>query len=225
MLGGLGPSVRALPPATFTTATVCASFSGFVNNSAVRLLQFDGSAFVDTYAIDGRTLRDLSNDEWFATAKRHGFQSWRGGRLMWHPAGQPYSVWYRFHSDDSFDDYYVNLEVPSVVWEDKRLAGIDTVDWDLDVVASADRRWRFKDVDEFEERLRHRDYWVDDESEVRAAADLAVKLIEGGAFPFDGTWTDFRPEPSWAPATSVPGGWQRPRAVGRPPKRDMDVVG
>src|SRR5262249_10876505 len=33
--------------ATFTMATVCANFSGFVNNSAVRLLQFDGSAFVD----------------------------------------------------------------------------------------------------------------------------------------------------------------------------------
>jgi hypothetical protein len=195
-----------------------------VDDGGVLLWIPQGSAFIDTYARDGRTLRDLSNDDWYATPKFLKHLHWQGNRLMWHPAGEPYSVWFRFSDVGDFHDYYVNLEVPGAVWRDEELAGIDTVDWDLDVVARADLVWRYKDVEEFEDRLLHPDYWVDDEAEVRAAAGCVIKLIEAAAFPFDGTWVDFRPDPNWTPMAEVPPGWDRPRAVGRRLKRDMDVM-
>jgi hypothetical protein len=39
-----------------------------------------------------------------------------------------------------------------------------------------------------------------------------IKTVENGEFPFDGTWTDFRPETEWAVPTAVPDGWDRPQA-------------
>jgi hypothetical protein len=37
-----------------------------------------------------------------------------------------------------------------------------------------------------------------------------IKVIEAGEFPFDGTWTDFVPDPSWQTPTDLPDGWDRP---------------
>lgn len=36
-------------------------------------------------------------------------------------------------------------------------------------------------------------------------------MVEAGAFPFDGTWCDFRPDPAWAVPAELPAGWDRPR--------------
>ena len=36
-----------------------------------------------------------------------------------------------------------------------------------------------------------------------------IKIAEAGEFPFDGTWTDFVPDPSWELPT-MPVGWDRP---------------
>ena len=50
---------------------------------------------------------------------------------------------------------------------------------------------------------------------MRADGPRVVKLIEAGEFPFDGTWTDFVPDPSWRvpiglPARLGPAAWFRP---------------
>jgi hypothetical protein len=133
---------------------------------------------------------------------------------MWHPRDEPYSLWLCFGLDRAFRGWYANLEVPVVVWRDARAAGMDTVDWDLDVWVPPDRSWRWKDEEEFVERLAYGpSYWVDDEATVRAAGERVVKLVEAGEFPFDGTWCDFRPEPSWPVPADLPPGWDRPRAT------------
>jgi hypothetical protein len=36
-----------------------------------------------------------------------------------------------------------------------------------------------------------------------------IARIEAGEFPFDGTWTDFRPDPAWGVPTELPSGWDR----------------
>jgi predicted RNA-binding protein associated with RNAse of E/G family len=133
---------------------------------------------------------------------------------MLHPPGEPYSVWFFFEPDGAFRLWYVNLEVPAARWDDGGAAGVDTVDHDLDVVARPDGSWRWKDEGEFAEHLAHPDtYWVDDAEAVWAAGRRAVALIEAGAFPFDGTFTDVRPDPAWT-AAELPSGWDRPRAYG-----------
>jgi hypothetical protein len=99
------------------------------------------------------------------------------------------------------------------LWRDAELAGGDTVDWDLDVVIKPDRSWRWKDAEEFAERLTQPEhYWVDDEQRVREAGRQVVKQVEAGSFPFDGTWCDFEPPAHWErlQMTQPPRGWDRP---------------
>lgn len=93
------------------------------------------------------------------------------------------------------------------------MACIDFSDQDLDIVVEVDRSWSWKDEDEFTERLGFPEqYWVADEAAVRAEGSGLVPLIEAGAFPFDGTWCDFRPDPQWTMPGTLPPGWDRPRA-------------
>ncbi len=49
---------------------------------------------------------------------------------------------------------------------------------------------------------------------MRAEGERLLRLVETGAFPFDGTWCDFQPDPSWRTPATLPPGWDRPRAPG-----------
>jgi hypothetical protein len=172
-----------------------------------------GSPYLDIGAADGRRFRAVPFAEWGRTDKALRSYTWTGDRLMFHPPGEAYSVWFRF-TGARFDSWYVNLEEPTVVWDDGHLAGVDTVDQDLDIVVEPDRTWRWKDEEEFAAHLAEPDvYWVHDEAAVRAEGDRVVKLIEDGSFPFDGSGTDYRPDASWPVPDSVPTGWDRPRAL------------
>jgi hypothetical protein len=171
-----------------------------------------GSPYLDIGAADGRRFREVPFGEWAHTDKALREYEWTGNRLMFHPPGEAYSVWFRF-GRDGFDSWYVNLEEPTTRWDDGRLAGVDTVDQDLDVVVAPDRTWRWKDEAEFAEHLGHPEvYWVDDPAPVRAEGERLIKLAEAGEFPFDGTATDFRPDPAWTVPRALPPGWDRPRA-------------
>jgi predicted RNA-binding protein associated with RNAse of E/G family len=161
---------------------------------------------------DGRTMVRTPLAEWSATRRVPVPHTVNHGLLSWHPPGRDYSIRWFFAPDGRFRKWYANLEAPAVAWRDPGVAGIDTVDWDLDVVVHPDRRWEWKDEDEFTARLAEPDaYWVDDADRVRAAGKAVVALVEAGVFPFDGTWCDFRPDPSWPPLpVELPAGWDRP---------------
>ena len=167
-----------------------------------------GSPYLDIGAADGRRFRELPFADWGRTAKALHSYTWNGDRLMFHPPGEAYSVWFRF-TDGRFDSWYVNLEEPASVWDDGHLAGVDTVDQDLDVVVQPDRTWRWKDEEEFAARTGRPGYFDAAEARaIRAEGERLVKLIEAGEFPFDGTHTGFRPDPGWGPLT-LPAGWDR----------------
>jgi hypothetical protein len=172
-----------------------------------------GSAFRDAGAADGRLFREVPFGEWGHTPKMMRELHWGGDVLMLHPRTGAYSLWFFFTAHGIFENWYVNLEEPAVRWDDGELAGLDTVDQDLDIVVAPDRIWRWKDEAEFAAHLEHPDvYWVPDPDVVRAEGERLVKLIEAGEFPFDGTGTDFRPDPGWSVPTVMPAGWDRPRA-------------
>jgi hypothetical protein len=163
---------------------------------------------------DGASLRDMPFADWVRAPKRTIEDTFRGPSILkWHPCGMAYSVWWLFNPDSSFAAWYVNLEEPAVAWDDTTTAGVDLTDHDLDIWVWPDRSWQWKDADEFSERLGFPEhYWVSDPDAVWAAAHQMIPLIESGAFPFDGTWCDFRPSPSWTMPTSLPPSWDRPRA-------------
>jgi predicted RNA-binding protein associated with RNAse of E/G family len=124
-------------------------------------------------------------------------------------------VWWFWDDDGQFECWYVNLEERAVRWDDGAVSGVDVVDQDLDVVVAPDHSWRWKDEDEFAERLAFPEhYWVRDEAAVWAEGRRVIKIAEAGEFPFDGTWTDFVPDPSWR-VPELPAGWDR-RAAPRP---------
>jgi hypothetical protein len=172
-----------------------------------------GSPWRGIGAADGRTFRDVPFEDWGRVEHALHDGRWSGDVLMLHPPDVSYSVWL-FFRERQFTGWYVNLERPGARWlNDDGLAGIDTVDYDLDIVAAPDRSWRWKDEDEFAAHLAIPEiYWCDDEASVRATGAEVVKQIETGGFPFDGTGCDFRPDPAWGIPTEVPAGWDRPRA-------------
>jgi len=132
--------------------------------------------------------------------------------LLLHPRESAHSVWFFFTPAGEFRSWYVNLEEPTAWWQDEATAGIDTVDYDLDIVVTPDRSWRWKDEEEFADYLAHPDtYWVPDADAVRAEGERLAATVEAGGFPFDGTRTDFRPDPSWTVPLTMPLGWDRPR--------------
>ena len=163
---------------------------------------------------DGRTPERTPLPEWSRTRRVPVPFTVDRDQLGWHPAGADYSIRWFFGSDGTFIHWYGNLEAPAIRWRDGALAGLDTVDWDLDVIIHPDRSVRWKDEDEFTARLATPDaYWVDDEQRVRRAGAEVIALARAGGFPFDGTWCDFRPDPAWSvPTGELPPGWDRPHS-------------
>jgi hypothetical protein len=171
-----------------------------------------GSAVAHEVADDGRGMRAMPFTEWVTRTPKLEIDTWNGpGVLKFLPAHGNYSVWWFRDAEDRWKGWYVNLEEPGVRWDDGTIAGVDIVDQDLDIVVAPDRTWRWKDEEEFAERLAiPAHYWVDDELAVRAEGQRVVKLIEAGEFPFDGTWCEYEPPPSWTPPLVLPDGWDRP---------------
>ena len=163
-------------------------------------------------APDGRGARGRPFAEWVTLGYEMRPGQWQGpGILMFFPPEANHSVWWFWDDDGVFKDWYVNLEERAVRWDDGQVAGLDVVDQDLDVVVHPDRSWEWKDEDEFTERLTIPEhYWVADEQAVRAEGRRVIKIAEAGEFPFDGTWTDFVPDPSWTIPPDLPSGWDRP---------------
>jgi len=171
-----------------------------------------GSPARDVIAADGRPFVDVPFADWGHIEKSFDPQPWSGNALMFHPPGVAFSVWWFFTDELEFRGWYVNLERPGTRWRQDGLAGIDTVDHDLDIVVQPDHSWELKDEEQFERQLAYDHYWVSDPQAVRAATAEAIKLIEAGAFPFDGTWCSFRPDPQWVLPAELPAGWDLPRA-------------
>jgi hypothetical protein len=176
----------------------------------------DGSPLAWLTLADGRSMHGMPLPEWLAAPKRLDRRAWQGGGiLVLIPPVAAHSVWWFWRNGGAFSGWYVNLEAPAVRWDDGEVAGVDSVDHDLDIVVRPDRSWQWKDEDELVERSAYPEhYWVDDPEAVRAEGERVTKLIDAGGFPFDGTWCDFRPDPCWTVPESFPVGWDRPRAYG-----------
>jgi hypothetical protein len=138
--------------------------------------------------------------------------TWQGSdMLVVMRPDEAWSVWWWFDGA-SFTGYYVNLEDPYRRWDDGNVAGVDTADHALDLVVTPDHQWRWKDEDEFAERIGHPLYWTAEEAAaIRACGARLAARVEAKEFPFDGSWCDFRPDPAW-PMPQRPDGWDRPRA-------------
>ena len=165
-----------------------------------------GSATAQRFTIDGEPTRYLDIDDKFNQPTIHLAKQWHSaGVLMYSPPGAAHSVWWFFDQPGDFKGWYVNLETPGRRWE----GGRDCMDQALDVWIEPDRTWNWKDEDEFADYANRPGYWDDEQAaEIRAEGENLIKLAEAGEFPFDGTWCDFTPDPSWEP-TRLPWWWDQ----------------
>jgi hypothetical protein len=155
---------------------------------------------------DGRPVRDVPLAERFGSPWHTADDTWTGTSVLvlvrperWH------TVQWFFAPDGTFRNWYVNVETPTVRWD----GGLDTDDLEVDVVAGLDRRCQLKDVDEAD--AAHAAGEVSDDWAAKAKREAAQAIADLGAgiWPYDGSWTDFRPDPSW-PIPGLPAAWDRP---------------
>jgi hypothetical protein len=84
--------------------------------------------------------------------------------------------------------------------------GIDTRDHGLDVVASPDGTWRWKDEAEFAKRLELGVDTLAHQTAVRAAGEEFIQRLQNKIPPFDQGWENWQPPEVWRPR-QLPTDW------------------
>jgi hypothetical protein len=163
----------------------------------------------------GRALRDVPRAAWPSELTP---AEWTGsGVVRRYQPRVDHSVWWFFadagpSGPDSFEGWYVNLERHRL-WSDGTAAGIDVVDQELDGWVTPDHAWHWKDEESFAAKIGDPGFFNAAEAAlVRAEGERVRPIAERAGIPFDGTWCDFRPDPSW-PLPQRPG----TAAARRPP--------
>ena len=110
----------------------------------------------------------------------HARAEWRATWVMWSPEWE-------------FLGWYVNLQEP--LW--RTHWGFDIRDLQLDILVSPDRKWRWKDEDDFARSIECGLISAANAEATRASAASAIVAIEGGTWPFDATVQDWRPPSQW----------------------------
>lgn len=161
-----------------------------------------GAGFGYRQRPDGSPVRAAPIADFAAAELRTG--GWQGrSALIGMPAGRAHSVWWFFDGAD-FSGWYVNLEARSEFWRHRGLLGVDVTDHELDIVVAPDRSWQWKDEADLDAVTGLAGYWdARGSAGIRAEALRVIADIEAARWPFDGSWRDFRPEPSW-PAPRLP---------------------
>lgn len=132
-------------------------------------------------------------------------QWWGTGVLKLARPGEPWSVWLFWEQGWRFKNWYVNLEEPLRRWS----GGVDSEDHFLDIEVRPDRRWHWRDEDEFAQAQADGLMSADLAARVRVAGQRAAAAIRSWDSPFRDGWEDWRPDPSW-PVPALPADWDRP---------------
>ena len=119
------------------------------------------SAVIRRLTVSGESVRDRRLADKLDIPTVPAVTEWIGpGVVIVTPPDAWHAIWWFFHETGEFRSWYVNLQTPIRRW----WGGVDMRDHALDVVVAADRSWRWKDEDEFDERTGHPLYWTADEA-------------------------------------------------------------
>ena len=120
-------------------------------------------------------------------------------RLM--PAGARHSTWL-FWRDGRHLGWYVNMEAPYR----RHALGIDTTDNIVDLWVAPDLTWRWKDLEELEQRVERGHIHPDEAASFRREGERVIAVVEARASPFSDGWERWTPDPAW-PIPTLPAGW------------------
>ena len=124
------------------------------------------------------------------------------GVIRFHAPGSRYAV-LRNWEEGKARRWYVNLEEPWV----RTPLGFDSLDLVVDIEVSPDlSSWSWKDTDELEWSVTERKLSREQATRALAEGRKVIEAIERRAWPFDGDWHEWTPDPSW-PIPALPDGW------------------
>jgi predicted RNA-binding protein associated with RNAse of E/G family len=99
------------------------------------------------------------------------------------------------HTSHDFLYYYVNFQLPFK----RNISAVDTLDLELDLVIHPDFSYEWKDVDDYQQAISHGLIPPEWSKEIEFASEDVMERLEKRVYPFDGSWLDWKPDPSWQP--------------------------
>ena len=185
---------------TVTTATPAITISEERDLLALYIPQ--GTPFKDNWVVSPEQ-RAASVDDVVPSAQRHYRDLiHRNDSIRLYLPGHGYSIGLSFDEQRGFVSWYGNLEAPFV----RTRLGIDTRDFALDIVATSDREWHWKDEDEFARRLAVGIDSAEHQARVRAAGqDFIIRLTQN-TWPFNAGWEQWQPLQDWQ-VRELPDDW------------------
>lgn len=161
-----------------------------------------GTPFKNNYVVPPEQ-RVSRVDSVLPSAKRsyQDLQWWHDTVRLYLP-NVSYSIWLFFDERGTFTSWYGNLEAPFV----RTPIGIDTRDFALDITATADRQWSWKDEAEFARRLEVGIDSAAHQARVRAAGRDFITRLKCQEWPFNQGWETWRPPNDWK-IRQLPGDW------------------
>ena len=85
---------------------------------------------------------------------------------------------------------------------------IDTLDLDLDLIVRPDFRLEWKDENDYQTAIEKEIVLPEWVAEIEKAQVEILTNIERRAYPFDGSWLDWKPDPNWSPPM-LPENWDK----------------
>ncbi|OZM70018.1 DUF402 domain-containing protein [Amycolatopsis antarctica] len=155
----------------------------------------DGTEMIGSRLVDGRSMREVDLEDRFRVPRERVPAVWAGSSTLRLIDERHWSsVWWFFDPAGDFTGWYCNLEIPL----GRTAAGTDRIDGVLDVVVSPDGSWSWKDEDETGSAIRAGRLTAAQAARLRTEGERLIGLAEAGVYPFDGTFTEFRPGPAWS---------------------------
>jgi protein associated with RNAse G/E len=140
-------------------------------------------------------------------------QDWKLAKFTWHThrllmilAPEKYYSTNLFWKQDQnkFVGYYINFQLPFT----RSHCGIDTLDLELDIDIRPDFSFEWKDLDDYKKGIETgiiSPEWVD---EIEVAKIEILEKLEKRQYPFDGSWLNWMPDPSWS-SPKLPENWDK----------------
>jgi protein associated with RNAse G/E len=150
---------------------------------------------------NGRRIWDFKDTDW----KLDDF-IWHTNRLLFILEPEKYFSTNLFwnHEKNRFIGYYVNFQYPYR----RTHCGIDALDLELDLDIAPDLSFTWKDMDDYQKAIACGLISPECIQGIETAKPKVLERLEKRQYPFDGSWLDWIPDPSWAPPT-LPRNWDR----------------
>jgi protein associated with RNAse G/E len=131
---------------------------------------------------------------------------WRTNRLLLLIEPQKYYSTIYFWNGDSneFLCYYINFQLPF----QRSHCGIDTLDLDLDLIINPDFSYEWKDVEDYQKAIEEQLIFPEWTKEIDIAKKEILDKLEERQYPYDGSWLNWTPDPSWTPP-KLPENWDK----------------